>query len=514
MKKRLFAIVLIFSYLTLSPSNLIAQIVDSYTKTYKKPLSKNENVLIAMPEDEITVGFQKLGTIIHGSSNPKAGFSELTEAVKQAAREAGGNLVKVLKFTPKKARNDNYELQGFIYYTDSLEYQKSTPIPVEQEFDADYAMIHFYRYPDKGPKIEIKTLDSILCTISPATKQSIHLKKQSKPIIIAQTKKRKILTQEFEPGKEYFVRAFARGSGAPKLELMSWLDGKMEYMYLNMAQSAEPENTKIPADAAIATTSATTINTAVNNEAGSPAKNTNPPAHTSDYTQAKSTVVKKDDIIISAPKTSSTRGWINIAFGPSWYTAKNPEGLASAEEDHMDALKKGFHFEITAAYFVNPSIGIGFTHNRLSTSQTTNITGEVEGQNINLELKEDIFTSLTGPVFLVRTPITNSKSVFYSSLALGLLSYGNEAITSAPAYTSATKSVKRNGDSFGGNIAAGIDIGIIDDFAINAQLSYLFGNLSKVTINSNGSSEEAELEGDNKINASRLSIGIGVSFRF
>ncbi len=492
----------------------IAQGVDKTIYKTKNPLPSDTEIRFAMEDTDISVPYEVIGFVEQSILSYYQSYSTLINNIKKATRKAGGNLFKITEFHVNFNYAPEYEIKGYILYTDSLELQKTTPLPIEFEYDVDFAILHFFRYPGNGPDVKVKTLDSLLCTLPPGKQQTIHLRKQDRPYIIAQTKKRDILIQEFEAGREYYIRVYTKANGAPKLEIINWLDGKMEVQFLIKAGLVQNSDQEFSHSAPFEGISDKTDSSSTQSIGQGKPYIKPKPEPINYYASGKNSPMLQHLEKKTEPKSLSYSWKINIGFGLSTHTDASHNEFNKIFDKHIKELKTGGHLQLSTTGFINKKIGIGLLINHMhSSSSLKNLYVEIDNYYLIFDYDEELSNSFIAPTIIYREIIKNSYSSFQGGIAIGYFRYFNQAkiITADPDVNS---TIKTTGNSIGIRAILGFDIGLSKKTALNLSASYLHTKINKVNQTINGVSKENNFQGVAVVNPSRFDFSIGLSIRF
>ncbi len=212
----------------------------SSTFTRKRaPIPYDHNILVSQIEDSITVPYQTLGTVSYGPYQEKITYKEIINLLSLEARKAGGNILKIIKQQPRMQQSESHLVEALVLYTDSIDKVNVTPFPEEEKKDVDYAILYIYRFPNSAGSLvnyNFRIRDSVLCKVKSNFKTEIQLKKEGMTYFCAETESKFWLPVDIEFGKEYYIRCSLTTGvvvGHPKLELIDWLDGKLEFENLN-----------------------------------------------------------------------------------------------------------------------------------------------------------------------------------------------------------------------------------------------------------------------------------------
>lgn len=210
---------------------------------------------------------------------------------------------------------------------------------------------------------------------------------------------------------------------------------------------------------------------------------------------------------------------ISIGGGAGYLTGSSREArnkLESLGFNEVDAANyyKKYKFSVpfngSLHYLYNSDNGIGFTYKFYSTESEINDIVDV-GDNIHsafLQLKEKVYVNFVGISWLYYLPfLKNERFNLFTSYAFGLVNYRNEAISdSFPVL------VTGNTPGLNGNL--GGELFVKRDWALSAEVSYLYGVIKNITLNTGKSELVQKLEKGNYENVSQISLSLGLKIYF
>ncbi len=187
--------------------------------------------------------------------------------------------------------------------------------------------------------------------------------------------------------------------------------------------------------------------------------------------------------------------------------AKIPDNTSSFMKEYMKNLKSGYHLGADLNYFISEQYGIGLKYNYFnSKNHLDNVYFEYDDGSIETGMIEDkIAINFFGTSFTSRVLSADKKSAFITTVALGYLSYKNEAII-------VNENLIISGSAFGTVFDLGYDFGISDEMALGLQLSFTLGTLTKLEFDYGGYTETIELETGNYQSLTRVDLSIGLRF--
>jgi len=230
MKKTIFLLIA-FAYFSCAPK------VKSKISVLHEPLSYNEKVVFLEKNQPLPDGAQMIGTVRVGDSgfSVDCGWDVAIEHARAAAREAGGNALRIIKHTKPNGGSTCDRLTAEIYKLDSNIIQKL----IEEQTAVvdstwDYAKLYIYRESGQGALVGFNLYlgDSLLCRVKNNSKHEIIVKQAGSLKLRAATESEYSLPILIEPGKEYYIRCLVTTGafvGRPKMYLIDRPLGKAEY---------------------------------------------------------------------------------------------------------------------------------------------------------------------------------------------------------------------------------------------------------------------------------------------
>lgn len=209
------------------------KLTSSIVKSYP-PLDYKENVYVIGVDQPEPSNSQFLGELKIGDSgfSTNCSYEVVLDKAKLEARKAGGNVIKVTEHIPPTLLGSScHRIKARILKVENTE---SLASDEQKLLDVDYAILNVYRYSGVGPIInyDLHLGDSVICRVRNNYKTTIHVKKDGLTSLWAKTESKAEIPIDLKPGKEYFLRcSVAMGAfvGRPKLEMVDWKTGKMEF---------------------------------------------------------------------------------------------------------------------------------------------------------------------------------------------------------------------------------------------------------------------------------------------
>ena len=196
-------------------------------------LDYREKVVILGLSDEMPQG-EILGEVKSGDTgfSTKCSYERVLSRLEDEARKAGGNVLKITKHkTPDFWSSCHRTTATILKVDDVSSIQKEENILPE---DADYALLHIYRYSGTGMIInyDLHLGDSVICSVKNRTKLTLKIDKKGPNILWAKTETKKEIPIDIEMGKEYYIRCSVSMGiimGRPEIEIVDNQTGKAEF---------------------------------------------------------------------------------------------------------------------------------------------------------------------------------------------------------------------------------------------------------------------------------------------
>lgn len=207
----------------------------SLSNTYPPLDYKHEVVVIGM-EQEQPPDAEVLGQVKIGDSGftTNCGYDIVLEKAKLEARKVGGNAIKIIEHNPPTIMGSNcHRIRANILKIADIEKFIAS---AEDEIipDADYAILHVYRYSGSGAFVsyDVYLGDSVICRVKNNFKKTLQINKDGMNTLWARTESKSEVPINIKMGRTYYLRCgISMGAlvGRPKLELVGNRTGKAEF---------------------------------------------------------------------------------------------------------------------------------------------------------------------------------------------------------------------------------------------------------------------------------------------
>lgn len=240
MKKLIFIPLLCLLLPYVFSQKLITSVIKDYGV-----LDYKADVRVYNLNDSLPSGSEIIGTLKTGDNSfaMNCEWQALLETAKLEARQIGGNAIKITEHLQPNAVSTCPRIKANI-----LRFERPDTIPIIEmrdsaTTDADYALLHVYRYSGAGALIgyDLHLGDSVICRVSNKWKKTFKIREEGLKILWAQTEVKKEVSVNFQHGKEYYLKCgITMGVmvGHPKLVLVDNTTGKAEYASLKLNKSA------------------------------------------------------------------------------------------------------------------------------------------------------------------------------------------------------------------------------------------------------------------------------------
>jgi hypothetical protein len=219
----------------ISLSACAPKISTTLSKSYPA-LDYREDVWVFGVEDPVPDSSEILGAIKVGDSgfSTHCGWEDIIEKAKMEARAAGGNSIKIVKHTLPNIWSTCHRITANILKVKNTDNFKMQEAADSALINADYALLHVYRYGGTGALIsyDLHLGDTLIGRVSSNWKKTIKITKDGLSTLWARTEAKAELPIDIQFGREYYVRCrVVMGAfvGRPKLELVNSQTGKMEF---------------------------------------------------------------------------------------------------------------------------------------------------------------------------------------------------------------------------------------------------------------------------------------------
>lgn len=185
-----------------------------------------------------------------------------------------------------------------------------------------------------------------------------------------------------------------------------------------------------------------------------------------------------------------------------------PDNIPQDFIPYVEELKSGNYFEADLGYYVSDNVGMGAKYSLFKTqNELKNIfIADSNGIRTYGTLEDDITVQFLGPALAIRRTLPRGSSYFISNLALGILTYSNDALV--------IDKYKLSGSTFGFSGDIGLDFDLGGGFHLGVSLGVTVGTIKKLNIEHDGASVMLDLTGLEYSNISRIDLGAGLTYFF
>jgi hypothetical protein len=218
----------------ISLSACAPKISTNITNSYPA-LDYREDVWVFGVEDPVPDSAETLGVIKIGDSgfSTSCGWEEVIEKAKMEARTIGGNSIKITNHSLPSIWSTCHRITANILKVKNLDDFNVQEAVDSALINADYALLHVYRYGGTGALIsyDLHLGDTLIGRVSRNWKKTIKIDKDGLNTLWARTEAKVELPINIQFGHAYYVRcSVVMGAfvGRPKLELVNSQTGKVE----------------------------------------------------------------------------------------------------------------------------------------------------------------------------------------------------------------------------------------------------------------------------------------------
>lgn len=186
----------------------------------------------AEPDDAEYLGMLKSG---NSGLAPNCDYESVIEKAKAEARKIGGNALKITAHNiPGVLGTPCHQITARILKVNDWNVSQTTLMNDSSWFNADYALLHIYRFSGFGPMVnyDLYLGDSMICRIKNKTNTTIKVRKDGLNTIWAQTEAKTEMPINIKFGNEYYIRcSLSTGlvMARPKIELIDNKTGLLEF---------------------------------------------------------------------------------------------------------------------------------------------------------------------------------------------------------------------------------------------------------------------------------------------
>ena len=198
------------------------------------PLAHDHKIWIIPVNQPTPEKAKDIGTLKIGDSgfSTKCGYQTVIANAKIEARKAGGNAIKLTQHKTPNLGSTCHKIEGNIILVE--ESDLALLDAPEQRFKGDYALLHIYRLRGLGSLLNYNVYlnDTIISRVKNNFKTTVRLEQSGEYLIYAKTEKKIEVPINVEFGRHYYLRCGVKMGafvGHPKLELVDWRSGKVEF---------------------------------------------------------------------------------------------------------------------------------------------------------------------------------------------------------------------------------------------------------------------------------------------
>jgi len=160
----------------------------------------------------------------------------VVETAKEAARKAGGNVVKITKHTPPNLGSTCHRIEGRILLVEDVKTLADIEAGTDAIVDSTWNYAKLYVYRPTGPGLiiayNLHLGDSVIARVQNNFAEEIIITQKGRNTLWARTESRAEVPIDIEYGKAYYLRCKVNMgimAGRPDLQLVDPATGKVEY---------------------------------------------------------------------------------------------------------------------------------------------------------------------------------------------------------------------------------------------------------------------------------------------
>ncbi|QRR00645.1 hypothetical protein [Dyadobacter sandarakinus] len=200
------------------------------------PLHFSDQVVVIPKTGEAPAGAEVLGTLHVGDAGmtTNCSYTVVIGKAKEEARKTGGNAIRVTQHKKPDFMSSCHRITAEVLRLSNDQLAVFRDNEAEIDSLLDHAVLYVYR--DGGPGVivnyNISLGDSVICRVSPKSRQKIEIRKEGDFELWAKTESKASIPVNFVKGKTYYLRcgvAMGIMVGRPTLDLVDRATGKSEY---------------------------------------------------------------------------------------------------------------------------------------------------------------------------------------------------------------------------------------------------------------------------------------------
>ena len=178
-------------------------------------------------------------------------------------------------------------------------------------------------------------------------------------------------------------------------------------------------------------------------------------------------------------------------------------------DDYFKGIKWGPKASAQVHYLLKNGYGIGIDYQfHHSSGSMMGIFDPQDGVTLYYgEITDNVFTNYVGLSLYENLWLKPNKWNFYGQSSVGITFFRQEDIT-------LYSPVLITGQAVGINLEAGLEYFVTKQIALAVNLNYFISTISKITVDDGSSTNEIELEKEQREGLSRLDAGAGLRFYF
>ncbi len=197
-------------------------------------------------------------------------------------------------------------------------------------------------------------------------------------------------------------------------------------------------------------------------------------------------------------------------FGYSYRINEVDPSLSGILKQHVEKLKSGYSYDITAYYMYLKTMGFGLKYNVHNASQTTSnlVFTDSDGRSTYGGISDKISVDYFALAYIAKTPRSKTGEAFFE-MSLGYMHYSND-------YIFISEQGKYTGGNLGLSFGFGYDFQIAPNFLIGPKINFATTTLSSVQAENKltGTKENLTLKDNKKIGLTRIDFSVGATVSF
>lgn len=199
--------------------------------------------------------------------------------------------------------------------------------------------------------------------------------------------------------------------------------------------------------------------------------------------------------------------YLSAEGGWSWRISRIDENLNSFQREYLSDLMSGYHYGVSAIYYLNRGLGIGFLYDKHISKNSVQASAiDSTGKTLYGELRDDISISLIAATVDFRTFSKSGKNSFHFKLGLGYCGYKDVG--------GFIKYGKIESSSFAMTYDFSYNIFLADHWYFAPSLAYRIGTLTSYDITVDNITRHVRLSSNNYEGLTRVDLSFGLRYQW